>query len=106
MNANHEFEVDGEGKSIGYGPARYGEEWELHFATEDGERVEVLFSEPAMYELWTEVHNVPWPAKDDEWRERRGRLTREIVERVQTMDEEGLEAVKEAIDRVEGGEPP
>ena len=105
MNADHEFIVRDDGKGIGYGPTRFGEQWELHFATEDGERVEVRVNEPAMYELWTEVHNVPWPAKNDEWRERRGRLTREIVERVQTMDEEGLEAVKETIDRIEGGEP-
>lgn len=105
MNADHEFEVLDDGKSIGYGPTRFGEEWELHFATEDGERVEVRINEPAMYELWTEVHNVPWSAEDDEERRRRGTLTRSIVERVQTMDEEGLEAVKETIDGIEGGEP-
>jgi hypothetical protein len=97
--ATHEFTVRDDGSSIVYGPWD-DEEWMLAVSTEDGERVRLLLGEAAMYELWTEVHHTPWPRKD----EPRGTLSREIVEKVNGMDEDQLREVLETVDKVGGGE--
>jgi len=54
--------VDAErvGLGVTYGPARDADGYVLTSIT-DGGRVELVLPEPAMYTLWTEVRNTPWP---------------------------------------------
>lgn len=99
--ATHEFRVRNDAQSIVYGPwDEDADEWMLGLSTEDGERVRLLFGKAAMYELWTEVHNTPWSRET----EPRGTLSREIVEKVNGMDEDQLREVLETVDAVGGGE--
>jgi hypothetical protein len=91
---DHLFEVADSGKAISYGPG-YEEDgpWCLWVTTTDGERVCLQLGEAAMYELWTEVHDVPWPGRDDD----RGRLQRQIVEHIERADEETLREVLQLV---------
>jgi hypothetical protein len=83
-------------QSVSYGPAGSASEgWALRFGSEDGERVVVRLDEDAMYHLWTEVHNVPWPSREDD----RHDLQREIVARV---EEAGPETLREVLDVLGG----
>lgn len=80
----------GPARTVAYGPAGAdSSEWALRFTSEDGERVTVRLDEDAMYELWTEVHNVPWPSREDD----RHDLQREIVARAERADAEMLREV-------------
>lgn len=86
--------------SFSYGPwDADGGEWALSASTADGDRVRLLLGETAMYDLWTEVQHVPWPREP----EPRGTLSREIVEKVNGMDEDQLREVLDTVDAV-GGE--
>lgn len=89
------FVVRGDRRSVAYGPAGDDEcdVWSLGLSTTDGERVECLLDEGAMYDLWTEVHDVPWPRGVREV----GDLRRRIVERIERMDEAQLRTVLGAI---------
>jgi len=88
----------GSARTVAYGPAgATSGEWALRFTAEDGERVSVRLDEEAMYELWTEVHNVPWPSREDD----RHDLQREIVARAETA---GPETLREALDVLGGDE--
>jgi len=99
--ATYEFGVQDDGSSIVYGPwDEDADEWMLGVSTEDGERVRLLLGEAAMYELWTETHNTPWPREA----EPRGTLQREIVEKVNGMDEDQLREVLATVDEVGGAE--
>ncbi|WP_168215979.1 hypothetical protein [Halorussus marinus] len=87
----------GPARTVAYGPAGANSgEWALRFTSEDGERVVVRLEEDSMYELWTEVHNVPWPSREDS----RHDLQREIVARAERADEEMLRDVLDVL----GGE--
>jgi hypothetical protein len=97
--ATHEFSVRDDGKSISYGPWDAGE-WMLGLSIEGGERVRLLLGEAGMYELWTEIHNTPWRRGT----EPRDTLRREIVEKVNGMDEAQLREVLETVDAVGGAE--
>ena len=73
----------GSARSVAYGPAGApAEEWSLRFTTEGAERVTVRLDEDAMYQLWTEVHDVPWPSTGSE----RDDLRREVVARAERAD--------------------
>ena len=48
------------GLGVTYGPAGGADGYRLTTLTDDG-RVEIVFPEPAMYTLWTEVRHTPWP---------------------------------------------
>ena len=99
--ATHEFRVRDDMASIVYGPwDDEADEWMLGLSTADGERVRLLLAKQAMYELWTEVQHVPWPREE----EPRGTLQREIVEKVNGMDEDLLREVLETVDKVGGAE--
>ncbi len=87
----------GPARTVAYGPAGANSgEWALRFTSEDGDRVVVRLEEDSMYELWTEVHNVPWPSREDS----RHDLQREIVARAERADEEMLRDVLDVL----GGE--
>lgn len=93
-------------RSLNYGEARTDREaWSLFVGTQDGERLELLLGEAAMYELWTEVQGRPWPDATHQTEEIRT-LRREIVERANGMDEEGLRATLDAIEAIQRGESP
>ena len=83
------------GKAISYGPSRERDasEWMLALATEGDGRVEIHVDETAMYELWTEVHDVPWPREPTE----RGVLSRRLVEHAERADADQLRDALEAI---------
>jgi hypothetical protein len=99
--ATHEFRVRNDGSSIVYGPwDEDAGEWMLGLSIEGGERVRLLLGEAGMYELWTEIHNTPWRRGT----EPRDTLRREIVEKVNGMDEEQLREVLETVDAVGGAE--
>jgi hypothetical protein len=78
------------------------EEWLLGVTTAEAGRVEIVVDERAMYELWIEVQDVPWPRR----REPRDTLVRETVERVNRMDAEGCRDVLDAAKRVTGENQP
>jgi hypothetical protein len=92
------FEVADSGKAISYGPG-YEEDgpWCLWATTTDGERVCLQLDETAMYELWTEVHNTPWPR---DGRGIEGRLRRSVVALAESADELTLRDALEVL----GGE--
>lgn len=99
---DHHFHVRDDGRGISYGPAaRRAETWILGFATAGGERVELELDEAAMYELWTEVHDVPWPGEPRE----DGKLRREIVARIERADAETMHEVLRLLDDIQGSEP-
>jgi len=80
------FEVAEDRPAISYGPDPYRDAaWTLA-ATTGEERVELLLGEQAMYQLWTEVQNVPRPRFDDE----NGRLVRQLVHLANGADESML----------------
>lgn len=81
--------------SISYGPNRQENpgEWMLGFRTEDDGRVEVHLGEQAMYELWQEVQNVPWPRHGSA----EGDLRRRLVSRANHSSEEQLRSALEAL---------
>lgn len=76
-------------RHVSYGPAPAGDNWTLTFTDDELGRVEIVLDKHAMYELWIEVADVPWPREPRE----SGRLQREIVHRTRGMDEEMLENV-------------
>ncbi|UPV75890.1 hypothetical protein M0R89_07480 [Halorussus limi] len=81
-------------RTVAYGPAASGrEEWALRFTADSGERVAVRLDEDAMYALWTEVHNVPWPRDETE----RGDLRREVAARAERADAETLRQVLDVL---------
>ncbi|WP_435147195.1 hypothetical protein [Halobaculum sp. P14] len=87
-----------EARTVAYGPLGFeGAPWVLRFQTETAGRVSVRFDETAMYELWTEVHNVPWPGGRPETR---SDLQREVVALAEGADEEMLQDAVAAL----GGE--
>lgn len=95
--ATHRFTVTNDGQSISYGPTeRLDTAWALTLSTKGYGQVELGLGELAMYELWTEVHDVPWPRDGTTCSD----LQREIVARVQRTDEETLREVLELL----GGE--
>jgi len=93
------YRADPERPGITYGPHRSDrDEWVLSINTTGEDRVEIVLDEDAMYELWTEVHNVPWPREPDP----KGRLVREIVERINGLDSEGCRTVLDTAKEVSG----
>lgn len=90
VEPDHSFTVPDDQRSISYGPQDLdADTWILRVGTQEGERVELVLGKGAMYELWTEVHDVPWPDS----RTRTGKLRREIVERIERADAETLHDV-------------
>ena len=78
------------GKGVTYGPSRDADGYVLTAITDDG-RVELDFSEEAMYTLWTEVRGTPWPDHRDDERDRRVRRL------VQLANDAGDDRLDEAI---------
>jgi len=102
VDPDQSFVVDEDRPAISYGPSRRAaDQWMLGFSTETGERVEIEVGKNGMYDLWVEVSDVPWPRTDSE----ASRLKRELVEKIQRMDEDGLREVSETVDAI-WGEPP
>lgn len=93
---DHRHVVRGDRRNLSYGPARDDAPgaWSLGITTADGDRVALQLDEEAMYDLWTEVHDVPWPRDDDR---AVGDLRQRIVERIERMDEPQLRVVLGAI---------
>ncbi|GGN92343.1 hypothetical protein [Haloarcula pellucida] len=95
MGDRTRYRVDDSRPSVSYGPAGDGEEWVLAFTTTEG-RVEVVLGEETMYELWTEVRNVPWPNATHHTEER-SRLVRQVVHAANGADEDGLREALAAL---------
>jgi len=89
------YRVGGERPSVSYGPAN-GEEWVLAVTTEAEGRVEIVLDEAMMYELWTEVRNVPWPDASHHTEER-SRLVRQLVHAANGADEAMLRDALETL---------
>lgn len=97
---DHEFDVRNDGQSIVYGPSGPdNNSWTLIVNTEAGETVHLDLAQGAMYELWEEVHNVPWPS----WQQRTGSMRREIVERIETADADTLKHVVDVLYQLQDG---
>lgn len=98
VRPDQQFEVGDRG--ISYGPGRDDEpgEWCLRLATDDG-RIDLLLDEDAMYDLWVEVQNVPWPRDGSEKED----LRREVVEHTGRMDAEQLREVLGIIKAIQHG---
>jgi len=90
------YRIGGPHPSVSYGPAGDGEEWVLAVTTESEGRVEIVLDERRMYELWTEVHNVPWPEASHHTEER-SRLVRQVVHAANGADEAMLRDALEAL---------
>jgi hypothetical protein len=89
----------GRSTSVSYGPGYPTHDgWELRFSTEDGERVVVELDREAMYELWIEVKNTPWPRSGEEYQEHDD-LLGELVERANGASTEQL---RDALDAFGG----
>ena len=87
------FEVPESRPAVSYGPVPDSDQWVLSVSTTDGERVEIVVGERAMYDLWIEVRGVPWPSgdrKDD-------RLVRQLVHAANGADNEMLEDALAAL---------
>ncbi|MFB6218358.1 MAG: hypothetical protein ABEH77_04125, partial [Halobacteriaceae archaeon] len=96
VEPDQEFVVRDDGRSISYGP--FGDDregWVLRVGTVDGERVDLVLGEHAMYELWTEVQNVPWPRDPQE--PDTGELVHRLVEKANGADEAMLRAALAAL---------
>jgi hypothetical protein len=89
-----EFGVSEERPSVSYGPTRNLDEWVLAVTCED-ERVEIVFDERTMYDLWVEVRGVPWP--DPPKSPKNERLVRQLVHAANGADEEMLQDALEAL---------
>jgi len=88
-------------RSIIYGPVHGTPEaiaYELALHTDAGENVEIRLSGQAMYELWVETKNTPWPDSSAERAEKDALLGR-LVDRAQGADTETL---RDAVDVLEG----
>jgi len=91
----HEYRVAEDRPAISYGPAPDREAaWRLA-ATTGYERVELLVGKQAMYELWTEVRNVPWP--NPQKPREHDRLVRQVVHAANDADAEMLEDALAAL---------
>lgn len=86
--------VAGDRGSVSYGPARDHDpgEWMLGFTTQNG-CFEVLLDEAAMYELWIEIQDVPWPRETTG----AGELRRQLVELASGASAERLGAALDAL---------
>lgn len=92
--ATHRFTVANDGQSINYGPSERADvAWALTLSTSGYGKVELGLGQLAMYELWTEIQDVPWPREGTTCSD----LQREIVARVQRTDEETLCEVLELL---------
>lgn len=98
--ADHHFVVRDDGKSIVYGPTGPdADSWTLSVGAEGDEYIELELGEAAMYELWTEVHNTPWPTS----LQTTGKMRREIVERIEGAGAETLRDVLTLLEDLQGG---
>jgi len=79
------YRVGGDRPSVSYGPLT-DEEWVLAVTTESEGRVEIILDEQMMYDLWTEVRDVPWPEATHHTEER-SRLVRQVVHAANGADE-------------------
>jgi hypothetical protein len=96
-----EHTVSEEPPRLSYGPTLENQDgvYVLGVTTDADERVDVVFGRQAMYRLWTEVKDRPWPDPSHHDAER-DRLVRQVVHLANGADEEML---REAI-AVLGGE--
>lgn len=90
------YRAGGPHPSVSYGPVGDGDEWVLAVTTESEGRVEIVLGERLMYDLWTEVRNVPWPNAAHHTEER-GRLVRQVVHAANDAGEEMLRDALEAL---------
>ena len=90
VSVTREVVVTEDAHRLTYGPARDGQDGEyvLALTTSDEERVEVLFGEQAMYNLWIEVRGVPRPAPN--YQSEHDRLVRQVVHYATGADKERL----------------
>jgi transcriptional regulator with XRE-family HTH domain len=86
-----------EARSVSYGPAR-GDLWALRVGVGDGERLTLRFDREAMYALWTEVKDSPWPGRGVNQRGgERATLALEVATRANDASVEQLEAALDAL---------
>ncbi|QIO23068.1 hypothetical protein [Haloarcula sp. JP-L23] len=91
-----QYQAGGPHPAVSYGPTDEGDEWLLAVTTESEGRVEIVLDEVMMYDLWTEVRNVPWPSAAHHTEER-GRLVRQVVHAANGADEAMLRDALRAL---------
>lgn len=99
---DHHFVVRDDFTSIVYGPSGDTldpDSWVLILDTEGGEHIHLELGEEAMYELWTEVHNVPWPSNTQSTE----KMRRKIVERIVGAGADTLRDVLTLLEDLRGG---
>ena len=91
------FVADTERPSVSYGPRSdtLGDGYVLSVSTADDGRVEIVFDDQPMYDLWTEVKGVPWPEREQY--DRKDRLVRQVVHAANGADEASLKDALEAL---------